>query len=195
MQTRRRVGVRVVVRDPVVRDADRLGDDLRLDRLRAVADVGRPANTSTRPSGLTLIHACDGSPFWFMPVGYSIAAIPRPVCFAISEPPGFRAGRRDAPAAARRSRGRASSSGSRPRARARLVGDRLDRRDGRRVGVDDAVRRRVADPVRVLEPNLVRIEAELVRRCGSCASRSRTTTDVTPNPRIAVVGTRFVKTT
>ncbi len=36
---RRRVGVRVVVRDPLVRHADRLGDDLRLDRLRAVADV------------------------------------------------------------------------------------------------------------------------------------------------------------
>ena len=38
-----------------------------------------PAKTSTRPSGLTLIQACDGSPFWFMPVGYSIAAIPRPL--------------------------------------------------------------------------------------------------------------------
>ena len=38
-----------------------------------------PANTSTRPSGFTLIHACDGSPFWFIPVGYSIAAIPRPL--------------------------------------------------------------------------------------------------------------------
>ncbi len=31
-----------------------------------------PEKTSTRPSGLILIHACDGSPFWFMPVGYSI---------------------------------------------------------------------------------------------------------------------------
>ena len=36
---RRRVGVGVVVGDPLVRDADRLGDDLGLDRLRAVADV------------------------------------------------------------------------------------------------------------------------------------------------------------
>jgi hypothetical protein len=42
-----------------------------------------PANTSMRPSGFTLIHACDGSPFWFMPVGYSIAAMPRPACTAI----------------------------------------------------------------------------------------------------------------
>ena len=32
-----------------------------------------PEKTSTRPSGFILIHACDGSPFWFMPVGYSIA--------------------------------------------------------------------------------------------------------------------------
>ena len=38
-----------------------------------------PEKTSTRPSGLILIHACDGSPFWFIPVGYSIAAKPRPV--------------------------------------------------------------------------------------------------------------------
>ena len=38
-----------------------------------------PAKTSMRPSGLTLIHACDGSPFWFIPVGYSIAAKPRPL--------------------------------------------------------------------------------------------------------------------
>ena len=37
-----------------------------------------PANTSIRPSGFTLIHACDGSPFWFIPVGYSIAAIRGP---------------------------------------------------------------------------------------------------------------------
>ena len=42
-----------------------------------------PAKTSTRPSGLTLIQACDGSPFWFIPVGYSIAAMPRPVCLAM----------------------------------------------------------------------------------------------------------------
>jgi hypothetical protein len=38
-----------------------------------------PAKTSTRPSGFTLIHACDGSPFWFMPVGYSMAENPRPL--------------------------------------------------------------------------------------------------------------------
>ena len=37
-----------------------------------------PAKTSTRPSGLSLIQACDGSPFWFIPVGYSIVAKPRP---------------------------------------------------------------------------------------------------------------------
>ena len=37
-----------------------------------------PAKTSTRPSSFSLIQACDGSPFWFMPVGYSIAARPRP---------------------------------------------------------------------------------------------------------------------
>src|SRR6266704_3032267 len=43
-----------------------------------------PAKTSTRPSGLSLIQACDGSPFWFMPVGYSIVAKPRPRCLAIS---------------------------------------------------------------------------------------------------------------
>jgi hypothetical protein len=38
-----------------------------------------PEKTSTRPSGLSLIQACDGSPFWFMPVGYSIAEMPRPL--------------------------------------------------------------------------------------------------------------------
>ena len=37
----RRVGVRIVVGDPLVGHADRLRHDLRLDRLRAVADVGR----------------------------------------------------------------------------------------------------------------------------------------------------------
>src|SRR5919201_2124879 len=47
-----------------------------------------PEKTSTRPSGLILIHACDGSPFWFIPVGYSIAEIPRPRCLATSDPPG-----------------------------------------------------------------------------------------------------------
>jgi hypothetical protein len=51
-----------------------------------------PAKTSMRPSGFTLIQHCDGSPFWFMPVGYSIAAIPRPVCLAISDPPSIRPG-------------------------------------------------------------------------------------------------------
>src|ERR1700712_379466 len=43
-----------------------------------------PANTSMRPSGLTLIQAWDGSPFWFMPVGYSMAENPRPLWTAIS---------------------------------------------------------------------------------------------------------------
>ena len=38
---RRRVGVGVVVGDPVVGDADSLGHDLRLDGLGPVADVGR----------------------------------------------------------------------------------------------------------------------------------------------------------
>ena len=42
-----------------------------------------PAKTSTRPSGLSLIQAWLGSPFWFMPVGYSIVANPRPRCLAI----------------------------------------------------------------------------------------------------------------
>ena len=37
----RRVGIRVVVRDPLVGHADRLGHDLGLDRLRSVADVRR----------------------------------------------------------------------------------------------------------------------------------------------------------
>ena len=78
-----------------------------------------PEKTSTRPSGLILIQACDGSPFWFMPVGYSIAEMPRPLCTAISEPPGFRAGRRGARAATRPSEARSSRCGSRPTARAR----------------------------------------------------------------------------
>ena len=73
VQSGGRVGVRVVVRDPVVGDAERLGDDLRLDRLRAVADVRRAGEDVDAPIRLILIHACDGSPFWFMPVGYSIA--------------------------------------------------------------------------------------------------------------------------
>ena len=41
------------------------------------------------------------------------------------------------------------------------VGDREDRRHGRGVGVGDLVRRGVADPVRVLEPQLIRVDAEL----------------------------------
>src|SRR6059036_1948957 len=45
-----------------------------------------PEKTSTRPSGLSLTQAWLGSPFWFMPVGYSIVAIPRPLCFAITAP-------------------------------------------------------------------------------------------------------------
>ncbi len=35
-----------------------------------------PEKTSTRPSGLILIQAWIGSPFWFIPVGYSIARDP-----------------------------------------------------------------------------------------------------------------------
>src|SRR6188472_505959 len=50
----RRVGVRVVVRDPVVRDADRLRDDLRLDRLRPVGDVGRAREDVDATVGLHL---------------------------------------------------------------------------------------------------------------------------------------------
>src|SRR6059058_3952588 len=42
-----------------------------------------PAKTSTRPSGLSLIQAWLGSPFWFMPVGYSMVEKPRPWCLAI----------------------------------------------------------------------------------------------------------------
>ena len=49
-----RVGIRVVEGDPVERDADRLGDDLRLDRLRAVSDVGRPREDVHAPVGLDL---------------------------------------------------------------------------------------------------------------------------------------------
>ena len=50
----RRVGVRVVVGDPLVRHADRLGDDLRLDRLRPVADVGCPGEDVDSPVRLDL---------------------------------------------------------------------------------------------------------------------------------------------
>ena len=41
-----------------------------------------PAKTSTRPSGFSLIQAWLGSPFWFMPVGYSMVETPRPLCLA-----------------------------------------------------------------------------------------------------------------
>ena len=50
----RRVGVRVVVGDPLVGDAERLGDDLALDRLRPVADVGRAREDVDTPVGLDL---------------------------------------------------------------------------------------------------------------------------------------------
>ena len=50
----RRVGVRVVVGDPVERHADRLGDDLRLDRLRAVPDVGGTGEHVDAPVRLDL---------------------------------------------------------------------------------------------------------------------------------------------
>src|SRR6476659_8551415 len=75
-----------------------------------------PEKTSTRPSGLILIHACDGSPFWFMPVGYSIAEMPRPVCLAISAPPCFRPGRRGALEGARPRADRGTWSGTPRRA-------------------------------------------------------------------------------
>src|SRR5262249_2568661 len=78
-----------------------------------------PEKTSTRPSGLILIQACDGSPFWFIPVGYSIAENPRPVCLAISDLRSASAARRGARGAGRLHAGRASSSRSRPAARAR----------------------------------------------------------------------------
>src|SRR5438046_1565470 len=105
-----------------------------------------PEKTSTRPSGLILIQACDGSPFWFMPVGYSIAEIPRPVCLAMSVTSvqlllrGEVLGEQLA---------RAGVAGHRPVVPGELVadrvGDREDRRHGGRVGVGDPVRRRVAD--------------------------------------------------
>ena len=123
-----------------------------------------PAKTSMRPSGLTLIQACDGSPFWFIPVGYSIAANPRPVLTAISGPPGFRAGRRGAPGGGRRCAGHGvialySGVSSWPTASAiaRIVGTV----DGS--VYDDLVRRGVADPVRVLEPQLEWVDPELER--------------------------------
>ena len=123
-----------------------------------------PANTSMRPSGFTLIQACDGSPFWFIPVGYSIAANPRPVLTCHQ----WASGSASWPT---RCSGRRSPvrwlAGHRLVLGLQLVadgvGDRLDRRHGRRVGVDDLVRRRVADPVRVLQPQLVRIDPELRR--------------------------------
>src|SRR5436190_9189822 len=117
-----------------------------------------PAKTSTRPSGLSLTHAWLGSPFWFMPVGYSIVAKPLPRCLAICG------------ASVRASidigdlflevLGEQLAATRRVRHRAQLgleldadpLGCGLDDRDGGRILEHDAVRRRVGDPVRVLEP-------------------------------------------
>src|SRR5436190_24361633 len=100
-----------------------------------------PEKTSTRPSGLILIHACDGSPFWFMPVGYSIAEMPRPLCLAMSVTSvqlllrGQVLGEQVA---------LARVAGHRPVVAGKLVPDRVgdgeDRRHGRGVGVGDPVR-------------------------------------------------------
>ena len=50
----------------------------------------------------------------------------------------------------------------------------------------------VADAVRVLEPQLERVDAERVGDPVHLRSQTANDTDVTPNPRIAVVGVRFV---
>ena len=93
---RRRVGVRVVVRDPVVRDADRLGDDLRLDRLRPVADVGRPGEDVDAPVGLDLDPGLRRVAVLVHPRRVLDRRDPAAVWMAISGPPGCRAGRRGA---------------------------------------------------------------------------------------------------
>src|SRR6187455_472045 len=123
-----------------------------------------PAKTSTRPSGFTLIQHCEGSPFWFMPVGYSIAAMPRPVRFAMSVT------LRGSDLGDEMLGEQVAGPGlvrHRAVVRWQLVADRVgegfERVDGRRIGVGDPVRRRVADTVRVLHADLDRIDAELVR--------------------------------
>ena len=105
---------------PVVGNADRLGDDLRLDRLRAVADVGRAAKTSMRPSGFTLIQRLRRVAVLVHAGGVLDRRDPVAlVCFAISAPPWSRPERRGARGAAPLRAGRWSSSGSRPAARGR----------------------------------------------------------------------------
>src|SRR6266550_5393653 len=49
-----RVGVRVVVGDPVEGDAERVGDDLRVHGPRSLADVDRPGKDVDSPVGLEL---------------------------------------------------------------------------------------------------------------------------------------------
>ena len=121
-----------------------------------------PAKTSTRPSGLSFTHAWLGSPFWFIPVGYSIVAIPRPLCLAISPHPrwcrrmSFRWSGRSA-AGARLVRHRAEVG-------RQLVTDALRGRehhgDGGRVLELHHVPGQVADAVRVLQPHRERVEPE-----------------------------------
>ena len=151
-----------------------------------------PAKTSMRPSGLTLIHACDGSPFWFIPVGYSIAAKPRPVLTAISGPPGFRVGRRGAP------------GGGRPTAASRVIALYSGVRScptasaiARIVGTVDgsvyAIWFGEVSPIRFAflsrsSYGSMPSSSAIRLMCVSVANE----TDVTPKPRIAVVGVRFV---
>ena len=79
---RRRIRVRVVHRHPVVGHTEGVGQS-------ACAPSSTPGRCRRCPRDVhapvrfELDQAWLGSPFWFMPVGYSIVANPRPWCFAI----------------------------------------------------------------------------------------------------------------
>jgi len=64
--------------DPVMGHADHVGGDLGVDGLGALAEVDRPRKDVDVAVGLDLDPGLRRVPPWFIPVGYSMAAIPAP---------------------------------------------------------------------------------------------------------------------
>ncbi len=191
---RRRVRVRVVVRDPLVRDAERLGDDLALDRLRAVADVGGAGEDVDAAVRLDLDPRLRRVAVLVHAGRVLDRRDPAARVLGHSDPP-FRPGRRGARGAGRPSASRASSSGSRRAARARprrrSRGSSAPWRDPCRRCRSATCRRSGSRSSAGSRRGRCPSTSAMRMTCSSVANE----TDVTPKPRMAVVGTRFVNTT
>src|SRR5205085_6520034 len=201
---RRGIGVRVVHRHPVVWHAERVGDDLRVNRLRSLADVDRSGEHVDSAVWLELDPGLGG-----------IAVLVHPGwVLDCREPSSLVHGHREAPPpssstlAPSRACCAARCSGSRfPLRRSLVICMYSDpscsptrcaaaRVTGTVEGSFIATRLAVVSPIRFAflrrsSHGFIPSTSAIRFMCNSTAID----TEVTPKPRIAVVGTRFVNTT